>query len=369
MNMPEIHSGMLVHFLTQNQLYVNRITKSRKCKWIFAFSPRLRKLYKACQEQETPENENEALGALLNAFEESMVFRIGTFLKATSKDLSLFWSQIGKRKTIDCSDKGKMDYYSVAVILKNEARYIREFILFYLATGADRIYLYDNDSTDDLMQEIDPFVKSGEVVYRKWPGQNVQTGAYRDVVRRTRRRTRWLAIIDSDEFLFSPKGPMPEQLKAYEEYPGIGVNWVLFGPNGHDQRPQGLVMDQYTTTPADYNCGMNCHIKSIVQPKEVFSVNHTHFALYKGKKYAVGEDFTPLDNTTNRAFSRNNHHEIMRINHYMTKSLEDLREKCRRGYADGVSNAVFSHQLNPFEDPLIEDYSIKPYANLVRKKI
>ena len=360
--------GILERFLTENSNRVNRLKKSWKTRWLFTVSPRLQRLYDASVKEEDPEKKNAALAAVVNAYEEGPLWRAKNRIACVREDLSVFFRQLGKRKTIDRSDRRKKDYYSVAVIVKDEARYLREFILFYMATGADRIYLYDNDSTDNLPEVLEPFLKSGYVVYRKWPSHTVQAAAYRDAVRRTRRRTKWLALIDADEFLFSPKGPMPEQLKAFESHPGVGANWVMFGPNGHDRRPEGLVMDLYTTAPADFNHGPNCHIKSIVQPREVFSISHAHFAVYKGRGYAVGEDGVPLDNRSGRAFSRKNNRETFRINHYCTKSLEDLEEKCRKGRADGSPNADYDGLLRQFDAPMAEDRTIRPYADVVRQK-
>ena len=160
-----------------------------------------------------------------------------------------------------------------------------------------------------------------------------------------------------------------EQLKAFEKYPGIGANWLVYGPNGHDRRPEGLVMDNYTTTLADYNAEINCHIKSIVQPQKVFTVFHTHYAVYKGKEYAVSEDGIAVDNYGMRAFSRKNHHDIFRINHYLTRSLEDLVDKCQRGRADGAPNADYEYTLKQVSYPLTVDYSVKPYADIVRKRM
>ncbi len=360
--------GILERFLNHNRWYVNRLTKSRRSRWLFVVSPKLRRLWAECGKAASPEEENAALAAVVNAYEEGPIWRAQKKLFCLGEDLRVFLKQRGKRKIIDHSDRRKKDYYSVAEVVKNEARYLREHILFYMATGADRIYLYDNGSTDNLMEVLAPFLESGFVVYQRWPGQTVQTAAYRDAVRRTRRRSKWLAIIDADEFLFSPKGKMPEQLKAFEQYPGVGANWVMYGPNGHDRRPEGLVMDAYTTTHEDYNAGPNCHIKSIVQPKKVFCIFHTHYAIYKGKGYAVGEDGVALDNRTERAFSRKNNHQIFRINHYCTRSLEDLEEKCAKGRADGAPNANYEDLRREFDAPMRVDDTIKPYADIVRSK-
>lgn len=367
-------------FLKNNEFFLNGILRSRRAGLVFRTSPRCRKLYRKYLNTKTlsVEEQNRACADVLNAFEQCLLSRLFFLSKCFSDDLRFHRAFSKGRLEIDYSDRHHKDYYSVVVILKNEARYIKEFILFYQATGAERIYIYDNDSDDDLLEKIDPFVRSGFVVYRKWPGRwpgkSVQTSAYRHAVRKAKNRTTWLAIIDADEYLFSPKGKMPDQLKAYESFPGVGANWIVFGPNGHDRRPEGLIMDNYTTA-IEYSNTINHHIKSIVQPKKVLSVHHTHFPMYRKRAFAVDENRGFIDNYSSyisragRAFTEDNHKDIFRINHYVTRSLEDLEAKCAKGYADGVDNAVFEEQLRMFDNPLVSDYEIKEYADIVRSKI
>ena len=370
---------MLDQFVRNNELFLNQLLKSRKGRLVFALSPKLRRLHAECDAADTLEGRNVALARLLDAFEDLLVYRATMWLKAAREDVRVFFRQRGRREKQDHSDPRAKDYYSVVTIAKNEARYMREFALFYQATGADRLYLYDNDSADGLVEVLRPFIDSGFVVYRKWPGRVVQTAAYRDAIRRTRHRTTWLAIVDADEFLLSPKGSMPEQLRAYERHPGVGVNWIEYGPNGHAARPEGLVMDNYTTTFADYDTSINHHIKSIVQPAKVLCMRHTHFPIYKGKRRAVDEAGNTLDNYpafqpgAGKAFTRDNHRDIFRINHYAAKSLEDVEEKTQRGTADGAPSKAqieaYDALLRTFEkEPLVEDYSIKAFADIVRAR-
>ena len=374
MKKEQVSQKFLEIFLENNSKYLRNLRGTGK-KFLFALRPRMGRAYAEYLEAETPGEKNAACAQVLNAYEEGIYWIARRLAEAAAEDLKLFLRFRGHRKVIDHSDRNVKDYYSVAVVLKNEARYIKEYILFYRATGADRIYLYDNGSEDGLMEEIRPFLDSGFVVYRQWPGRVVQTAGYRDAVRRARNRTKWLALIDADEFLFSPKGKMPEQLRAYEQYPGVGVNWVMYGPNGHDRRPEGLMMDNYTTTFEDRNSAINCHIKSIVQPKRVLCVFQPHYSIYRGRQYAVDEDREPIDNYSSfrvakgRAFTSFNHRDTFRINHYYSKSVEDAEEKSRRGYPDGSPKKSIEKILRPFEDPLVEDYTIKPYADIVRAEM
>lgn len=359
----------LAIFLRNNEASLRRLERIR---WLLRCSPRFRALYAAHAAASGDEAKNRACAAILDAWQATLPRRAYAWLRCRMQDAVLFCRQAGKRTTVDRSDRTRRDTYSVAVIVKNEARYLREWILFYQATGAERIYLYDNDSTDELLAVIAPFVKTGFLIYRRWPGRRVQEAAYRDAVRRTRRRTEWLALVDADEFLFSPLGDMREQLRAYAPYPGVIVSWLLYGPNGHDRRPDGLVTDHYTTRVESPDSPMNCHAKSIVRPRQVLCVNNVHYALYRGRQYAVNErgeisgNYSAFLEGTGRAFTATNCRDVFRINHYSTRSLEDLEQKCRRGYADGAPNAVMEEQLRPFAEPLIEDAAIRRYADLVR---
>ncbi|MBR0260666.1 MAG: glycosyltransferase family 2 protein [Selenomonadaceae bacterium] len=38
---------------------------------------------------------------------------------------------------------------AIVAILKNEGRYLKEWLDYHLSAGVDHFYLYDNDSTDN----------------------------------------------------------------------------------------------------------------------------------------------------------------------------------------------------------------------------
>lgn len=63
-----------------------------------------------------------------------------------------------------------------------------------------------------------------------------------------------------------------------------------------------------------------------------------------------------------------NNNSTFRVNHYMTKSMEDLRAKCDRGSAAGSKVKELEGQLAAFREPMAEDLTIKPYADIVREK-
>lgn len=256
-------------------------------------------------------------------------------------------------------------YVSIACIIKNEASYIKEWIEFHKLMGVERFLIFDNESTDSIQEVLAPYIQNQEVFLIHFPGKRVQVNAYNLACTLLKKTSRWVACIDADEFLFSTKeGGLPETLKEYEEYPGIGVNWIIYGPCGHKVKPDGGVLENYTFTFSDQNHEMNCRIKSILQPSQVLSMLSPHHAYYKHGRYAVDENKKEIRGEA--IYARNstmtctmeNHTRLLRINHYWTKSLSELQVKCQRGYPDGNKNPEYEKILDRLNVPMVEDTCI-----------
>jgi hypothetical protein len=224
------------------------------------------------------------------------------------------------------------DYLSICAIYRDEGPYLREWLEFHRLVGVERFYLYDNNSTDDHAEVLRPYVEEGLVELNPWPTHPAQVQAYQDCLLRHRGESRWMAFIDLDEFLFSPLGlPLPEVLSEYEQWPGVGANWAVFGTSGHRSRPEGLVLENFTRR-TDRN--VNKSIKSIVDPSEVRAFCQPHFFMLRSGP-TVDENGQPI---TGPPFSATNEvsFERLRVNHYATKSEEEFRGKLDRGHADST---------------------------------
>ena len=91
---------------------------------------------------------------------------------------------------------------SVVAILKNEAPYLKEWLDYHLLAGVDHFYLYDNESPDNQAEVAAPYVEAGLVDYFPAPGKAAQMFTYYDAVKRFKFFSRYIAIIDGDEFIF-----------------------------------------------------------------------------------------------------------------------------------------------------------------------
>ena len=209
---------------------------------------------------------------------------------------------------------------AVCAIFRDEARYLAEWVSFHRLQGVERFYLYDNRSTDDWHSALEPEIAAGIVEVRNWPFVPGQMSAYEDCLGQHWTDARWIAFIDVDEFLFSPAGrPLPEVLRRFDMYPNVVVSRHTYGTSGWEHPPEGLVIENYLWRAADDFIG-NHWVKSIVCPRKVVRYASPHNFWLRGD--AVGEDRRRV-----QAHKRAPTFELLRINHYYTKSAEEFRRK------------------------------------------
>jgi hypothetical protein len=196
--------------------------------------------------------------------------------------------------------------------------------------GVERFFLYDNRSDDEHLDALAPYLNDGTVELTEWPMFPGQVQAYTDCIERHRDDSRWIAFIDIDEFLFSPTGrPLPEVLARYERWAGVGVNRVTFSTSGHETRPPGLVLENYTRRIVVPNTRKTA-IKSIVDPRRVArALGPHHFEYLEGQ--LVDEAENPLE----AQHSVTDTCDVLRVNHYFTRSEEERMAKLHRPRAGG----------------------------------
>ncbi|MBR3747843.1 MAG: glycosyltransferase family 92 protein, partial [Selenomonadaceae bacterium] len=90
------------------------------------------------------------------------------------------------------------DLSVVAFLRKDEGRYLKEWLDYHLAAGADHFYLYDNEPVDETRELLKPYVEDELVDYFPVQGELMQIPAYNDAARRFRFTTRYMAFIDAD---------------------------------------------------------------------------------------------------------------------------------------------------------------------------
>jgi hypothetical protein len=257
---------------------------------------------------------------------------------------------------------------SIAAIVKNEAPYIQEWIEYHHIVGVEHFYIYDNESVDNLKDILQPYIDAGVVTYIYFPGRLKQKAAYNNAIKYFRNETKWLAIIDVDEFIAPIK--TEKIIDALNEiksrlrqrlFACLKIHWVRYGYCGHKAKPEGLVIENYTKSE-----GVNDTIKSIVNPRTIVEYHEHHgdhfFWLNGVNENGVKIKKHKLGNTGGGAV------QDIRVNHYFTKSYEEFLEKINRGFADKPGKYD-----PPFFDPDYlsgkEDFIMRKYVPLVKARL
>lgn len=240
-------------------------------------------------------------------------------------------------------------YIAIVLIIKNEARYIREWLEYHKIIGIEHFFIYDNGSTDALRLLLEPYIKSNIVTYHYCPGSCMQIPAYNDAIVRYREKSKWLAFIDSDEFIVFPeKCNISSFLKQYEKYPALGVNWIVFDSNGFIKRPNsGFVLSNYTRIYKENDIPQNRHIKTIIQPQYAKLCTNPHFIELRQGFY-INENFEKIQ----PPISLHNTTKKIQINHYHSKSKEEYKEKILRGRAPLIQKKEFNESDYNFQSHL-----------------
>lgn len=264
---------------------------------------------------------------------------------------------------------------AAAIMVGDEVAFIREWVAFHLTVGFEIVHVYTNwlDHAEATRREIEDFVEAGLVTITPWPDifnlngpghvGMFQNYCYAHAIATNRGRARWLALIDADEFLYSPvEDDLKAVLRRYEDRPALAVYWVNFGSNGHLTRPEGLVIENYTQAATD-RCLMNRQYKSIVQPHRITGVFNPHrYVTDEAGVCAYDETGAVL---TNRKYELNEPSgQVLRLNHYCVKSRAEFEERLSSGWA-AMAPHIRERKIRnrqEVEATTAEDHGIRRFA-------
>ena len=261
----------------------------------------------------------------------------------------------------------------ICAIFRDEAPYLKEWIEFHKLVGVEHFYLYNNLSIDDYLSVLQPYINSGEVELTQWlfaadsasRWYEIQTGAYNDALKKSIHKCKWLALLDTDEFLFpSEKANLNKVLKEYEQFGGVCVNWQLFGSSDIWEIPSNKLMIETLVMGAETLYGENLNIKSIVRPKCVEYAPSPHFCIYKSGFYQVTENKQQFYESLPPSISVNK----IRINHYWSRNKNFLMRKKmirRNQLGDSDQDSIDrDHRIN-----VVEHTEILRFVPKLRKRM
>lgn len=216
---------------------------------------------------------------------------------------------------------------SICMIFRDEAPYLKEWIEFHRLLGVEHFYLYSHNSQDHYKAVLMPYIKKGivelkEIVTNDSEELNdffnsLQIGVYNECLAQARGVSKWVAFIDSDEYLFPTQAnSLVDFLKDYKEFGGVVANWQMFGTSHVEKLASDRLMIEQLICCAQSELQYNAPIKSIVQPKHAvrFDKDPHHLVYYMGYSQ-VNTDKVSFKGPISPYIQVNQ----LRINHYWTR--------------------------------------------------
>eukprot|EP01026_Neomeris_dumetosa_P041012 TRINITY_DN3394_c0_g1_i13.p1 TRINITY_DN3394_c0_g1~~TRINITY_DN3394_c0_g1_i13.p1 ORF type:complete len:398 (-),score=21.23 TRINITY_DN3394_c0_g1_i13:3-1196(-) len=250
-------------------------------------------------------------------------------------------------------------YVAICALMRDEHRYIEEWLLYHQYIGVKKFYLYDNLSQPPMLSLVQDFVAQGLVEYTylttQWmldefgynenptylfgrlKGNSPQRWAHYDCFSRHKNKHKFMALLDIDEFIVLNKGGengfkpveqpnLPAFLKKFENNGGLFISWREFGSSGYIQRPQNLVLRSYikcsqkTTRKAKHIVNMKYFMGTCV-------VHYCETSVPSVNQEFVNTQFTQAEDR----YLFQPSWEGISLHHYIYKSLEDYKQKISRG--------------------------------------
>ncbi len=269
---------------------------------------------------------------------------------------------------------------SVVAMFRDESRYLKEWVDYHRLVGVEHFWLYNDHSKDNWQEVLQDYIDAGIVDAINWDefgddtyGYMRQPAIYKDGITRSIGNTKWLAIIDIDEFIVPMKdmtiidclnNNYPKETKA------IYINWRNFGTSGITVPEGGSILYHLTS------CSLPSHPKNvvgkcIVRPEcinlETLWTPH-HFDLFGGTPYYDGSAKLLPKNKEGTDFKYDQKHsaKFLRVNHYALRD-EYFYWNFRYPRCLEICSQVLSqeqyHLYNLVKDIAIQRFLEKLYPN------
>ena len=249
--------------------------------------------------------------------------------------------KLASRLFIDAPGTCETQTKSLAAVLicRDEEDYIDEWIRYHVLAGVRHFYIYDNGSVDSTVAKASVHDREGvRIKIHPWKIHSAigkyfispQDIAYVHAVLNYGRKHRWMAFIDTDEFLVPRKHlTIVEALEHLGEHSNISLPWTEFGHCGHVNKPADPCLFAYTLKH-QHNRYKYHHFKCILDPCKIIKQGvHDCFTADMGEGTANDKgQVAPISaRGDTEGFVSS---EYIQLNHYETKSIKEHERKLEK---------------------------------------
>jgi hypothetical protein len=245
---------------------------------------------------------------------------------------------------------------AIAAVVKNEAAIMREWLLHNLNIGVSHFILYDNHSSDDTISVARETLSDEALTVIPWVMNasisksdmhlHQQCLAFVHAIETFGDRFERIAFVDPDEFII-PRNHLllSKAIADAGNPPNIALPWHMFGRNGHMTPPEGGVgvnyLKRFRDIRSDYHMAK---FKCIVDPCEVVQVGvHVFATVSEGNTCAndVGVRVSNKKRFVPSFISA----EAIQLNHYFTRSDQELKAKITRSSNQAMAHATYERRV------------------------
>jgi hypothetical protein len=260
-------------------------------------------------------------------------------------------------------------------MVKNEARYMREWITLNNSAGISDFLIYDNGSVDDLEGAVNRCRSVASITIQRWLScaswRETQTSAFMHAAKQLAGTRSFVAFIDVDEFLLCSPGQSLQAIfdALSEDVSAVAVCQRIFGSSGLEKDSSGFVTTRFIRRAEDQH-DEHRWFKTIARPERIVGFRNSHSLRVSNGKYvyADGSEFKharDLPGISEEVVSA-----PIVLNHYILKSLQEFKDKKDRWmgtsiqtrysdeyfkYRDSFANAVTDERLSQICEQLIRD--------------
>lgn len=245
--------------------------------------------------------------------------------------------------SLNANEWGKKYDLSIVAIFKDEAPYFKEWIEYHQLVGVQHFYLYNNGSSDNFNESLEPYVANGLVTLVDWPDQDregwddkqykwvycTQVTAYEDCIKGIgKEETTWLAMIDIDEFLVpTEKATMIEVLQDHDAYSSISILWQIYGTSNIYELPSDtlLIESLHMTGHPENGLNQRCP-KMIIKPEHYIKFEWPpHHCSMRGikKNIQVSKSVAQINHYLNRTISFFFNQKVKSKEHMNNRKMTD----------------------------------------------
>jgi hypothetical protein len=231
----------------------------------------------------------------------------------------------------------------LCAIVRDEVRYIREWVAFHHLQGVSRLLIFDNSSTDGTGEVLRAARGEAGVFVIDCPGKDgsfdaIQRQAYQEGARFLAGEADLVLFIDADEFVYAEQGSLGA---AFANFPAdmgaVAIGQRVFGSSGQRRSGRAPVTSRFT------RCTPVAHLearwfKTAARPELIERFDSVHSVVLRAGRYLMADGSLLMRSGSHPGCADRAVDGRIRLNHYMLKSLEEFRAKQLRWFGTDIAS-------------------------------